>query len=185
MSRGTVINPDSDRVFGFTLDEHDRRGDSGVRQKELMQRIAEIALKKLTDRQRSVYIRFYVEMKSVAEIAAEDGIHISAVYRHLRKAEKNFFELKELVLLESGKKLTLCDFKNELDRLTPALKKVANDYYINGLKAVDIAEKYGITYDKAQKKISAVRNRFKYSGLTSADLKVIRKMLSTGVRVNE
>lgn len=183
MSTGSLAAAETDSIYGFTLDEHDRQEDPGIRQKEIMQRIAGIALKKLTDRQKSVYIRFYVEGKTAAEIAEEDGIYISAVYRHLRKAERNFFELKELVLLESEKKTTLHDFRNALNMLAPALKRVAIDHYINGLNVSDIAEKYGYTYDGARVKILRVRGHFKYHGLTPADLKIIRKILSSGVRV--
>ena len=171
---------DYDSKYGSYYDEHDRDDNSGVRYKAAMKKIALIVLRKLTDRQKSVYTRFSVDMKSAAEIAAEDGINISAVYRHLTKAETNIFKQSEFALLDSGIEMMFCDFKKTFMNLCPTLRRFVIDYYITGMQLQDIANKHGITRGEAKSRISDVTSYFKCNGFASDDLITIGKILSQG-----
>lgn len=167
---------DYDSKYGSYYDEHDRDNDSGVRAKAAMHRIARIALKKLTDRQRSVYIRFYVEMKSAAEIAAEDGIHISAVYRHLAKAQRHFLDIKDEVMILNGHSSTFVNFIQTAKDFSPECCQLAHAYYLNALSTQEIAEKLGKGIGVIRHKIKYIREQMSWHGISEADLKALRSL---------
>lgn len=167
---------ENDSFYGSYFDKHDRRDDSGIRQKEFVQRSAGIALKKLTDRQRSVYIRFYVEMKSAAEIAAEDGIHISAVYRHLEKAQRHFFNIKDEIMILNDRNSIFVNFIQTAKDLTPECNQIAYAYYLNALSTQEIAEKLGKGIGVIRHKIKYIREQMSWHGISEADLKVLRNL---------
>lgn len=183
----SLIKPASleefDAVTGGAYDEHDTDENFGTRQKELMQKIAKLATKRLTERQLSIYTRFYVDGKRAAEIAEEDGIHISAVYRHLKKAEKNIFEFKEIVLIYNGREGLLDRFGQVIKSFTPSMRRVSNDYYINALTVDKIAKKYGTYSGEVRKIITVTKTYLSRAGISSSDVKSIRKMFGSGVRL--
>ena len=165
-----------DSKYGSYYDKHDRGDDSGVRFKEAMRKIARIALKKLTDRQKSVYTRFYVDMKSAAEIAAEDGIHISAVYRHLAKAQRHFLDIKDEVMILNDRRSTFINFIQTAKDFSPECCQIAHSYYLNALSSREIAEKLEKKIYKIQQKIKYIREQMSRHGISEADLKVLRNL---------
>lgn len=167
---------DYDSKYGSYYDEHDRDDNSGVRYKAAMKKIALIVLRKLTDRQKSVYIRRYVEGKTVAEIAEEDGINISAVYRHLRKAEKNFFELKDEVFLANGMSSLLITFFKTAKDFTPDCHQIAHAYYLDALPAAEIAKKLGKSEALIFRKIHYIQEQMSWRGVSNGDLKALRNI---------
>ena len=165
-----------DSKYGSYYDKHDRMDNSGVRFKEAMRKIARIALRKLTDRQKSVYTRFYVDMKSAAEIAAEDGIHISAVYRHLAKAQRRFLDIKDEAMILNDRNSTFVNFIQTAKDFAPELCQIAHAYYLNALPAREIAEKLGKKIHVIEKNIKYIREQMSWHGISEADLKALRNL---------
>lgn len=165
-----------DSKYGSYYDKHDRGDDSGVRFKEAMRKLARIALKKLTDRQKSVYTRFYVDMKSAAEIAAEDGIHISAVYRHLAKAQRHFLDIKDEVMILNDRNSTFVNFVQTAKEFAPELCQIAHAYYLNALPAREIAEKLGKKISTINNSIKYIREQMSWHGISESDLKALRNL---------
>ena len=165
-----------DSKYGSYYDKHDRDDNSGVRFKEAMRKIARLALKKLTDRQKSVYTRFYVDMKSAAEIAAEDDIHISAVYRHLAKAQRHFLDIKDEVMILNDRNSTFINFVQTAKEFTPECCQIAHAYYLNALPMREIAEKLGKKIRTINNNIKYIREQMSWHGISEADLKALRNL---------
>lgn len=180
----SLIKPASleefDVITGGVCDEHDRDDNFGTRKKDIIQKIAKLATKRLTERQLSIYTRFYVDGKKVAEIAEEDGIHISAVYRHLQKAEKNIFEFKEMCLIYSGQPELLERFRRVTKDLPPTLRRISNDYFLNKITVQEISDQYGVSCPAIFNRLSQVKRRLSSAGITPSDMKLIRKIMKAG-----
>ncbi len=172
---------ETEYTYGSYLEEYDQDENSEVRDKAIMQKIASIAIKRLTKKQLSVYTRFYIDGKSVADIAHEDETHISTVYKHLHKAEKEIFELKNFCLIYNGQEDLLDRFKQAVKEMTPDLHRILCDYYIKKLSINEIMKKYRKSYKSIRTKISAVNFRLSREGITSSDIKFIRKVFDPGV----
>lgn len=175
--RNTLAIEENELTYGSYLDEHDRDDNFSTRKKDVMQKIAKLATKRLTERQLSIYTRFYIDRKSAAEIAEEDGIHISAVYRHLQKAEKNIFEFKETVLIYNDQPELLELFRQATKDLPPILRRISNDYFINKMTMQEIADLYGINLSTIFNRLSNIKKRLSFAGITPSDMKIIRKMM--------
>lgn len=178
--RGTLVIEENELTYGSYLDEHDRDDNFSTRKKDVMQKIAKLATKRLTERQLSIYTRFYVDRKKAAEIAEEDGIHISAVYRHLQKAEKNIFEFKEMVMIYNDQPELLERFRQATKDLPPALRRISNDYFINKMTAQEIADQYGGNSVTIFTRLKQVKRQLSFAGITPSDMKMIRKMMKAG-----
>ena len=178
--RSTLAIEENELIYGSYLDEHDRDDNFSTRKKDVMQKIAKLATKRLTERQLSIYTRFYIDRKSAAEIAEEDGIHISAVYRHLQKAEKNIFEFKESVLIYNDQPELLERFRQVTNGFPPALRRISNDYFINKMTIQEIADLYGVSCPTLSRRLSKVEGQLSFAGITPSDMKVIRKMMKAG-----
>ena len=161
-------------------DEYDRDDPaSGVFGKAQMKAFMKTAIDNMTPKQRSVYLRFYAEGKTVAEIAGEDNCNISAVYRHLSKADEKIFKFKELFRNICGNSGSIFRFFDILGKLTLGQKRLASDYYIKCLTLQEIARDQDKNINNIWQAMQDIKTVFYRNGLTSADLKCIRKINRT------
>lgn len=170
---------ETEYTYGSYLEEYDRDENSGVRNKEEMQRFLKFAMQKLTPIQASIYTRFYGEKKTVKEIAAENGIKPTTVYKHLNLARSHIVALKELAAYFTGKKSLLTEYLSVQEQLSDKFKEIAQDYYVKLLTKKQIAEAHNLTISRVNSAISEIKIFFLMHGLTTTDLQAVRHLFST------
>ena len=102
---------DETYILPGTYDSHTDEIGQGVYKKEEMMRFISIVTKHfLTDKQRQYYFLCVVYGESPMKIAKQEGVHISNVYKHLKKAKLTISNIKELMAYAGGKKKVLLSF---------------------------------------------------------------------------
>lgn len=156
--------------------EHNEENDDYIRMKRFyISALPEI----LTEKQLSVFMKFYAENKSAAEAAKEIGISTVTVYKHLRMAEKRLKKHCEMYILAiTGKSYikNLNDkFEQTLKRLPEEDAKIMRMYYIDGLQTSDIAKKEGCLLKSVRNIINSSKRKFSICGLNKLELNRIRR----------
>lgn len=108
----------------------------------------------LTDLQKECYTKYFSmeESNKVIKIADEMGIKPSTVYKHIRKANEKLIILGELFIDACGYKSYYEDTKKTikfcLKNLDPDERAVIEEYYINVIPILKIAQKYDLSQDE-------------------------------------
>ena len=166
---------DETYILPGTYDSHTDKTGQGVYKKEEMMRFISIVTKHfLTDKQRQYYFLCVVYGESPMKIAKQEGVHISNVYKHLKKAKLTISNIKELMAYAGGKKSTFVLFQQVISDFGREKKSIATDFYINGITAMQIADKNETDFISIKKYINAIRKELTSKGLTEDDLKFIR-----------
>ena len=158
-----------------TYDEHDSETKQGVYGKAEMVRFVHIVTDHfLTPRQKYFYFQCVVYGKKVEDVAAQEGLDDSTVYKHLKLAKQKIASVKELMRIAGGKKGTIVLFQQFISGIGKKAQIVAEDYYFKGLSYFQIAKKNNLYLSDVDGILAYIRNNAIYKGLSIDDLKLIR-----------
>ena len=165
-------------LFGLGLasyDEHDSETGQGVYGREDMMRFVHVVTDHfLTPRQKYFYFQCVVYGKKVENVAEQEGLDDSTVYKHLKLAKRKIANLKEIMQVSGGKKGTIVLFQQFISGISEKAQVVAEDYYLKGLSYLQIAKKNNLYLSKVNALLAYIRNNAIYNGLSTDDLKLIR-----------
>lgn len=166
---------DETYILPGTYDSHTDETGQGVYGKpEMLEFVRIVTEHFLTPRQRYFYFQCVVYGKKVEDIAALEGVDDSTVYKHLKLAKQKIANVKELMRIAGGKKSTFVLFQQIISDFGKEKKTIATDFYINGITAMQIADKNETDFVSIKNYINAIRKKLTSKGLTEDDLKFIR-----------
>ncbi len=158
-----------------TYDEHDSETKQGVYGKAEMVRFAHIVTDHfLTPRQKYFYFQCVVYGKKVENVAEQEGLDDSTVYKHLKLAKQKIASVKELMRIAGGKKGIIVLFQQTVQTMTSDCQTVAYAYYVDGRTIYDIIQKTGKSYRQIYQMLSDIKNRCRWNDITADDLAVVR-----------
>ncbi len=160
-----------------TYDEHDNdsKAGQGVYGREDMMRFVHVVTDHfLTPRQKYFYFQCVVYGKKVEDVAAQEGLDDSTVYKHLKLAKQKIASVKKLMRIAGGKKGTIVLFQQFISGIGKKAQIVAEDYYFKGLSYFQIAKKNNLYLSDVNGILAYIRNNAIYKGLSIDDLKLIR-----------
>ena len=177
--RTKIVNYGMDNeLFGLGLasyDEHDRETGQGVYGREDMMRFVHVVTDHfLTPRQKYFYFQCVVYGKKVENVAEQEGLDASTVYKHLKLAKRKIAHLKEIVQVSGDRKGTIVLFQQIISGFGDRTRTIAIDFYVNGMTIIQIANKYKTGISPISGILDSVKVEAIYKGLTADDLKFIR-----------
>lgn len=166
---------DETYILPGTYDSHDDENGQGVyKKKEMLDFVRIVTEHFLTPRQKYFYFQCVVYGKKVEDVAAQEGLDDSTVYKHLKLAKRKITKLKEVRLISGGGKGIIVLFQQFISGIGKKAQIVAEDYYFKGLSYFQIAKKNNLYLSDVNGILAYIRDNVIYNGLSIDDLKFIR-----------
>lgn len=154
--------------------DSDEAAKGVYKKREMLEFIRIVTEHFLTPRQRYFYLQCVVYEKKVEDVAAQEGLDDSTVYKHLKLAKRKIANLKEVMQISGGRKGTIALFQQFISGIGKKAQIVAEDYYFKGLSYFQIAKKNNLYLSDVNGILAYIRNNAIYKGLSIDDLKLIR-----------
>ena len=166
---------DENYILPGTYDEHTVDTCQGVYGKAEMVRFVHVVTDHfLTPKQKYFYFQCVVYGKKVENVAEQEGLDASTVYKHLKLAKQKIASVKDLMRIAGGKKGAIVILQQIINGFGDRTRTIAIDFYVNGMTKIQIANKYKTGISPISGILDAVKGEAIYKGLTADDLKFIR-----------